>query len=55
MFGRNKKRLDEENNELNRRHLRIMAIELGREFIGSELDEHFFDVANNRLRNVISQ
>ena len=31
------------------------AIELGREFIGSELDEHFFDVANNRLRNAISQ
>lgn len=30
MFGRNKKRLDEENNELNRRHLRNMAIELHR-------------------------
>ena len=30
MFGRNKKRLDEENNELNRRHLRNMAVELYR-------------------------
>ena len=30
MFGRNKKRLDEENNELNCRHLRNMAVELHR-------------------------
>lgn len=30
MFDRNKKRLEEENNELNRRHLKNMAVELHR-------------------------